>query len=67
VDNTLTDQTSIIRFVEDNWLYEERIGQGSFDELAGSIENMFDFHDYERAKHAGRLILNPQTGEVVSK
>jgi phospholipase C len=67
VDHTLTDQTSVIRFVEDNWLQKERIGQGSFDELAGSIENMFDFRDFERAKHAGRVILNPQTGEVVSK
>jgi phospholipase C len=67
VDHTLTDQTSIIRFVEDNWLKHERIGQGSFDELAGSIENMLDFEDVAGAKHAGRLILDPQTGEVVSK
>ncbi len=67
VDHTLTDQTSVIRFVEDNWLKGERIGQGSFDELAGSIENMFDFEDEERAKQCGRLILNPQTGQVVSR
>jgi hypothetical protein len=66
VDHTLTDQTSIIRFVEDNWLKEERIGQGSFDELAGSIENMFDFEDVERAQKCERLILNPQTGVVTS-
>ncbi len=64
VDHTLTDQTSIIRFVEDNWLNKERIGQGSFDELAGSIENMFNFKDAERAK---RVILDPSTGEVVSQ
>ena len=67
VDHTLTDQTSIIRFVEDNWLNQERIGQGSFDALAGSIENMFDFADVERAKNAGALILDPQTGVIVSK
>jgi phospholipase C len=67
VDHTLTDQTSIIRFVEDNWLKGERIGQGSFDELAGSIENMFNFEDVERAQQCGRLILNPQTGLVVSR
>src|SRR6202012_1424670 len=30
-DHTITDQTSILRFVEDNWLGGERIGQGSFD------------------------------------
>jgi phospholipase C len=67
VDHTLTDQTSIIRFVEDNWLKEERIGQGSFDELAGSIENMFDFEHAERAQKCERLILDPQTGLVVSR
>jgi phospholipase C len=67
VDHHLTDQTSVIRFVEDNWLHGERIGQGSFDELAGSLENMFDFEDVERAHHAGRLILDINNGSVVSK
>ena len=43
VDHTLTDQTSIIRFVEDNWLGGERIGNGSFDAIAGSLDSMFDF------------------------
>jgi phospholipase C len=36
VDHTMTDQTSIIRFIEDNWLNGERIGNGSFDAIAGS-------------------------------
>jgi phospholipase C len=67
VDHNLTDQTSVIRFVEDNWLGGERIGQGSFDELAGSLENMFDFEDAARAQHAGRLILDAHSGLVVSK
>jgi len=44
VDHTLTDQSSILKFIEDNWLDGERIQRGgSFDEYAGSIENMFDF------------------------
>jgi len=43
VDNTLTDQASVLRFIEDNWLAGQRIGQGSFDSLAGAINNMFDF------------------------
>ncbi len=43
VDHTLTDQTSILRFIEDNWLSGQRIGQGSFDTIAGSINGMFDF------------------------
>src|SRR5947209_7929932 len=34
VDHTVTDQTSILRFVEDNWLGGTRIGQGSFDGFA---------------------------------
>jgi phospholipase C len=44
VDHTLTDQTSILKFVEDNWLDGQRIqAGGSFDTIAGSIENMFSF------------------------
>ncbi len=42
VDHTLTDQSSILKFIEDNWLGGERIA-GSFDALAGSIEGMFAF------------------------
>ena len=36
VDHTMTDQTSILRFVEDNWLGGQRIGDGSFDAIANS-------------------------------
>src|SRR5579872_4052472 len=43
VDHSTTDQSSIIRFVEDNWLGGERIGQGSFDTIANSISQMFNF------------------------
>jgi phospholipase C len=43
VDHGVTDQSSIIRFVEDNWLGGTRIGDGSFDSVAGTITNMFDF------------------------
>src|ERR1035438_94475 len=43
VDHTVTDQTSIIRFVEDNWLNGTRIGNGSFDTIANSISNMLQF------------------------
>jgi Phosphoesterase family len=46
VDHTLTDQTSVLRFIEDNWLSGERIQRGgSFDAIAGSLNNMFDFDD----------------------
>jgi len=58
VDHTLTDQSSILRFVEDNWLKGQRIGQGSFDATAGTINNMFDFSQTPTRK----LILDPNTG-----
>jgi phospholipase C len=62
VDHTLTDQTSIIRFIEDNWLHGQRIGDGSFDAIAGSVDNMFDFsHMNARTPY----LLDPSTGEPV--
>jgi phospholipase C len=43
IDHTLTDQSSILRFVEDNWLGGQRIqAGGSFDTIAGTIENMLN-------------------------
>jgi phospholipase C len=63
VDHTLTDLTSIIRFVEDNWLNGQRIGSGSFDALANSIQTMMDF---TKAGAKGKLVLDPTTGEIVT-
>jgi len=60
VDHTTTDQSSVVRFIEDNWLGGERFGNGSFDSIAGSINNMFDF---DRCREDGILILSPSTGE----
>jgi phospholipase C len=59
VDHATTDQSSVVRFIEDNWLGGERIA-GSFDAVAGSINGMFDF---ERCREDGILILDPTTGE----
>jgi phospholipase C len=59
VDNTFTDQTSVVRFIEDNWLNAERLGNGSADSWSGTLNNMFDFSH----PHNGPLILNPSTGE----
>jgi len=61
VDHTVTDQSSIAHFIEDNWLGGERIGQGSFDGIASSISQMFDF-THNRG-FDGVLFLNPSTGE----
>jgi phospholipase C len=64
VDHTVTDQSSITRFIEDNWLGGARLGDGSFDGIANPIDHMFNFnHDQE---DDGRLILDPTTGEPVS-
>ncbi len=69
VDHTITDQSSILRFVEDNWSIG-RIGNFSFDEKAGSLSNMFAFtHDHggdnngQDPQQSMRLILDPATGE----
>jgi phospholipase C len=59
VDGSLTDQTSILRFIEDNWGLG-RIGDQSFDAKAGSLAGMFAFN---ARPHTARLILNPITGE----
>jgi phospholipase C len=62
VDHTVTDQTSVIRFIENNWLQGQRIGQGSFDGFANSIAQMFNF---KKIRTDGSLILDPHTGELV--
>ena len=60
VDHTLTIQTSITRFIEDNWTLG-RIGGGSFDSVAGSINGMFDFN-HPTPPNAAPLYLSPVTG-----
>jgi phospholipase C len=60
VDHTITDQSSILRFIEDNWKLGT-LGDGSFDALAGSLLNMFDFD--HRNEPDRRLFLDPNTGE----
>jgi phospholipase C len=61
VDGTLTDQSSILRFIEDNWDLG-RIGDGSFDTIAGPINNMFDFNHRRHDK----VFLDTLTGQVVA-
>ena len=62
VDHTVTDQTSIIRFIEDNWLGGQRIS-GSFDAIAGTINGMFDF---KNPSNRGEYLLDPSTGLVTT-
>jgi phospholipase C len=63
VDSSVTDQSSILRFVEDNWS-TGRIGNASFDAKAGSLDNLFSFHDRSNSE---RYVLDPQTGEPVNR
>jgi phospholipase C len=62
VDSSITDQTSILRLIEDNWR-TGRIGDGSFDAIAGSLGNLFDFG----RPAAKRLFLDPNTGAPVRR
>ena len=63
VSHSLTDTTSILRFVEDNWDLG-RLGDQSFDALAGSLVDNFDF---AAAPHTKPVLLNETTGAVVKK
>ncbi len=68
VDHTLADQSSIIRFVEDNWLDGERVQPGgSFDSVAGDLTHLFKGHEGRGwgRDDSRKLILNPSTGAPV--
>jgi phospholipase C len=69
VDHNLTDQTSVLLFIEQNWNLgfidgpaAPPKGQGSFDRIAGQINGMFDFDARPRAQ---TVILDPGNGLVV--
>jgi phospholipase C len=79
VDHAVTDQSSVLLFIEDNFKLG-RIDQaspktvaegGSFDQIAGSLNGLFDF---DRVKDSSRddrndrqLILDPGTGQPVRR
>jgi len=63
IDHQVTDQTSIIRLIEENWALG-RIGNQSFDSKAGSIGNMFDFATNRSL--APKLFMDPSTGIKIS-
>ena len=60
VDHSVTDQSSILRFIEDNWNLG-RLGNGSADAWAGTLNGMFDFYtpDYHP------FYPSPSNGTVV--
>jgi phospholipase C len=66
IDHTELDQTSVIRFIEDNWLNGKRIqNNGSFDSIANSIEPMFNFNRPLREVKERKLFLDPNSGAIV--
>jgi len=67
VSHTLTSQTSITKFIEDNW-FLPRIS-GSFDSVTGSLDNMFDFDHFGFGdpENAQPFILSPVTGQPAAR
>ena len=61
VDHQIMDQTSILRFIEDNWQLGH-IGDQSFDEKASSILSMFNFTN---SHYANKLFLNSSNGTII--
>ena len=75
VDHTLTDQSSAIAFIEDNFGLG-RIGGtqtsggsfvGSTDQFAGKLTNMFDFTLKKGQVNAHKVYIDPTTGAVLKK
>lgn len=73
VDHTVIDQSSVIKFIEDNWLNGQRINAqptpviqgGSFDQVAGSLYSMFDFTRRKHIHNFG-LQLDRVSGQVLT-
>ena len=72
VDHTLTIQTSVMRFIEDNWNLGQ-VGGGSFDAVVGTtvngvalgtINSMFDFSNPATPPNTTTPLLSPITGQV---
>ncbi len=65
VDHTVTDQSSAIAFIEDNWGLN-RI-EGSTDAIAGKITNMFDFTLKKGKVKAHKMYIDPNSGAFLKK
>ena len=65
VSNNLTNTTSVVKFIEQNWLRGQTI-PGSFDATSGSLDAPGGLLDFNTRPHFERLILNSTTGAVVT-
>jgi phospholipase C len=59
VNHSVTDQSSVLAFIEQNW--STGTIAGSLAQEAGSLDSFFDFDK----RHADRVILDPKTGAVL--
>lgn len=64
IDHTLLTQSSVLRFIENNWLEGTRIGGGSFDADAHDLDGLFDFDAPPRTEP---LYLDPKDGAILGK
>ena len=64
VSNKLTNTVSILKFIEDNWLFGQRIGDGSYDAASGSLAGFGGVLDFFTFPHFRPVILDPATGQV---
>jgi phospholipase C len=63
VDHTVGDQTSILRFIEDNW-ETGLLGDSSFDNIPSPKPTIAGLFDFAGATRAPTLTLDPATGNL---
>jgi phospholipase C len=67
VDHTQLDQTSVLRFIEDNWA-TGRIGDFSFDDIPAAKATITPLLNFSAgAPRAARLALFPSTGTLAPR
>lgn len=65
ISHQVSDQSSVLKFIENNWRtgsIPNTLGQESFDDKAGSLDDMFDFHNHGSTP---KVCISPTTGQVV--
>jgi len=66
VSYQLTDTASVTRFIEDNWLRGQRLGDGSFDAISPSLFGPGGVRSLT-VPHFQPLILDPTAGAVAGR
>ena len=66
VDHGVTDQSSIIKFLEENWALNSSELPNSLAQIAGPLDNMLDLSKrVGRGIDSNQLFLDPSTGTVI--